>query len=180
MSGLSAEFIIHPGETLKEILEDREMSQKELAIRTDVTQAHVSKVINGQKGVSVQYAKKLEYALAIDSSFWINLQSNYEREVEDFKELNNVSEREFEILKQLKEPIKYFKENSLIEPQAHGTKLVIATRKLLNVSNLERIPDIVQIDSYRIAQALKIDTSLLSTWLKDCDLISENQNEENT
>ena len=30
-NGLSREFIIHPGETLKEILEDRGMSQKELA-----------------------------------------------------------------------------------------------------------------------------------------------------
>ncbi len=176
MSGLSVEFIIHPGETLKEILEDREMSQKELAIRTDVTQAHVSKVINGQKGISVQYAKKLEYALAIDSSFWINLQSNYERELEDFKELNNVSKRELEILKQIKEPIKYFKEHLFIDTQAHGAKLVIATRKLLNVSSLERIPDIVQIGSYRIAQDLKIDTSLLSTWLRDCNLIDENQN----
>ena len=28
MSGLSREMIIHPGETLKEILEEREMSQK--------------------------------------------------------------------------------------------------------------------------------------------------------
>ena len=36
-SGLSREFIIHPGETLKEVLEDREMSQKELALRTGVT-----------------------------------------------------------------------------------------------------------------------------------------------
>ena len=32
--GLSRDFIIHPGETLAEVLEDREMSQKELAIRT--------------------------------------------------------------------------------------------------------------------------------------------------
>ncbi|WP_274964107.1 helix-turn-helix transcriptional regulator [Tepidanaerobacter syntrophicus] len=41
-SGLSREFIIHPGETLKEVLEERGMSQKELALRTGVTEAHVS------------------------------------------------------------------------------------------------------------------------------------------
>ncbi len=49
MNGLSREFIIHPGETLKEILEDRQMSQKELAIRTDVTEPHVSSIVNCKK-----------------------------------------------------------------------------------------------------------------------------------
>ncbi len=70
MNGLSREFIIHPGgETLKEILDDRNMSQKELAIRTGVTEPHVSSVVNCQKAISVAYAKKLEYALGIDASF---------------------------------------------------------------------------------------------------------------
>ncbi|MGB4393385.1 MAG: helix-turn-helix domain-containing protein, partial [Tepidanaerobacteraceae bacterium] len=58
-NGLSREFIIHPGETLKEILEDRGMSQKELALRTGVTEAHVSSIVNCQKAISVSYAKKL-------------------------------------------------------------------------------------------------------------------------
>jgi len=68
-NGLSREFIIHPGETLKEILEDRGMSQKELALRTGVTEAHVSSIVNCQKAISVSYAKKLEYALGIDAGF---------------------------------------------------------------------------------------------------------------
>jgi len=54
-SGLSREFIIHPGETLKEILEDREMSQKELALRVGLTEPYISSVINGQKAISVSY-----------------------------------------------------------------------------------------------------------------------------
>ena len=32
-SGLSLEFIVHPGETLKEILDERGMSQKELGAK---------------------------------------------------------------------------------------------------------------------------------------------------
>ena len=80
---LSREFIIHPGETLKEILEDRGMSQKELALRTGVTEAHVSSIVNCQKAISGSYAKKLEYALGIDAGFWINLQANYDKELSD-------------------------------------------------------------------------------------------------
>ena len=47
--GLSRDFIIHPGETLAEVLEDREMSQKEVAIRTGVTEKHITTVISVQK-----------------------------------------------------------------------------------------------------------------------------------
>lgn len=78
-NGLSREFIIHPGETLKEILEDKEMSQRELANRTYVTETHVSNVVNCLKPISIAYAKKLEYALGIDAGFWINLQANYDK-----------------------------------------------------------------------------------------------------
>ena len=92
--GLSRDFIIHPGETLAEVLEDREMSQKELAIRTGMTEKHISTVIDGQKNIFSSFAKKLEYALAIETEFWMNLQANYERELLEFEELNNMSEQE--------------------------------------------------------------------------------------
>mgnify|MGYP000891920200 CR=1 FL=1 len=41
-NALSREFIIHLSETLKEMLKDRGMAQNELAIRTDVTEKHIS------------------------------------------------------------------------------------------------------------------------------------------
>lgn len=84
--GLSNDFIIHPGETLAEVLKDREMSQKELAIRTGVTEKHISTVISGQENISSSFANKLEYALGIEKEFWINLQANYEREKKDVRE----------------------------------------------------------------------------------------------
>ena len=36
--GLSLDLIIHPGETIREIIEDKNMSQDELAIRTNYQQ----------------------------------------------------------------------------------------------------------------------------------------------
>lgn len=49
MNGLSLEFMIHPGETLKEVLEDRNMLQEELAERTGFSPKHISEVVNGKK-----------------------------------------------------------------------------------------------------------------------------------
>ena len=60
MSGLSREMIIHPGETLKEVLEERNMTQLELSLRTGVSAKHISTVLSGEKNISVSFAKKLE------------------------------------------------------------------------------------------------------------------------
>lgn len=177
-NGLSREFIIHPGETLKEILEDRGMSQKELALRTGVTEAHVSSIVNCQKAISVSYAKKLEYALGIDAGFWINLQANYDKELADFKEVNEISDEEFNILKRLKRLVEYLKKIGLLDSEAHGPILVIQLRKLLNISNLAQIPKFSQVGAYRLAKTARVDPYVLFTWLRMCDLIVENQRVE--
>ena len=43
--GLSRDYIIHPGETLAEVMEDRDMTQRELAVRTGMSEKHISTVI---------------------------------------------------------------------------------------------------------------------------------------
>lgn len=91
--GLSRDYIIHPGETLSEVIEDRQITQRELAIRTGMTEKHISTVIHGQKSISANFARKLEYALGIESSFWVNLQNNYDRELIEFEEVNKIREK---------------------------------------------------------------------------------------
>jgi HTH-type transcriptional regulator/antitoxin HigA len=175
MSGLSREFIIHPGETLKEVLEERGMSQKELALRTGVTEPHISSVVNCQKAISVTFAKKLEYALAVDASFWINLQANYDKELADFEDINEISGEEFKIIKRLNSIVKHLKQIGFLDPEVQGPMLVIQLRKLLNVSSLKRIPEVSQAGAYRLAMVTNVDPYVLFTWLRMCDLITDNQ-----
>ncbi len=174
MNGLSRELIIHPGETLKEMLEGREMTQRELAIRTDVREPHISGIVNCQKPISVSFAKKLEYALEVDASFWINLQANYEKELADFEEINQISSEELEILQKLKNITEYAKDIRLLNPDVQSSMLVIEWRKRLNVSSLIRIPDISHAGAYRLAVADNVDPYVLFTWLRICDLIAKN------
>lgn len=73
-------LLIHPGETLFEILQHRKISRKDLAIRTGFDEKYISDVIHGQQSISSEFAIKLEQALEISASFWINLQANYNKE----------------------------------------------------------------------------------------------------
>ncbi len=127
--GLSRDLIIHPGETLIEVLEDRNMSQRELAIRTGVTEKHVSTVVHGQKNISPAFAKRLEYALGIEAGFWMNLQANYDREILEYEELNGVTTAEMAVLDSLKAEIGG---NTVKDPAA----MVIAARHIMRISNL--------------------------------------------
>lgn len=172
--GLSREFIIHPGETLQEILDDREMSQKELAVRTGMSEKHISTVVNGVKPISVSFAKKLEYALGIETAFWINLQSNYDRELLEFEELNEISEQELSVLKILKDVIEFFSFKGWMNENDNPAVKVLDLRKIMNISNLEDIPNLAFSASFRAqVKNNKVDPYVLFAWQRMCELITK-------
>ena len=72
ITGISRDLIIHPGETISDILVERGITQAELAARTGVTPAYVCNVIAGKKDISAKFAFALEYALGVSKSFWIS------------------------------------------------------------------------------------------------------------
>ena len=81
VNGLSLDLLVHPGETIKEILDERIMTQEELAIRTGYSPKHINEVVRGKKDISSEFANRLEYALGIPAHFWMNLQGIYYKEI---------------------------------------------------------------------------------------------------
>lgn len=75
------EWLIHPGEIISDILEERNLTQKELAQCAGVSEAFLSEVIHGKKDISKELAWGLECALEVPCSFWLNLQANYDAEM---------------------------------------------------------------------------------------------------
>ena len=173
MSGLSREMIIHPGDTLKEILEERDMSQKELSLRTGFSGKHISTVLNGENNISVSFAKKLEYALNIDAEFWMNLQNQYDKELIEFDELHSISEKEVSIFKSLKNIFSYIVEKGFISDVKQKEQNILELRKFFNVSNLDSIPSIVSAGAFRAQTSVNYDPYVLFAWLKICESLSE-------
>jgi len=83
-NGLSRDLIIHPGETLIELLETRNMKQKELAYRTGFSEKHISEIVNGKAVITSKFAVSLENVFDISAKFWLNLQANYDIELTSF------------------------------------------------------------------------------------------------
>mgnify|MGYP002625601911 CR=1 FL=1 len=63
-----------PGATIKEQLEDRKMTQKEFAVRIDMSEKHISQLINGEVHLTPNVAQRLEAVLGVPAAFWNNLE----------------------------------------------------------------------------------------------------------
>lgn len=168
ITGLSPELLIHPGETLSEVLEDRNMNQNELALRTGVSRKHISHVINGKASITADFAAKLEYALNIEASFWMNLQSDYDLEKAACEDQRSITEEEIDIAKQLKDIWAYLV-NEMSYPSIRLYKdRVILLRRFLDVSNLTLIPRLQQSAVFRKATHTEINPYVLFAWQKLC------------
>lgn len=69
----------HPGETLREEIECRGLTQTKLAKELGMRVSLLNELINGKRDFTIEYALMLEAALGIDADFWINLQNIYSK-----------------------------------------------------------------------------------------------------
>lgn len=176
-NGLSLDLIVHPGETIKELLEEKEMTQEELAIRTGYSAKHISEVISGKKDISSKLANSLEYVFGIPTEFWINLQGIYDKEVLELEKINNIKEEEFSILNELKDIVKYCETTKIIESGLNKSLTLLSMRKFLNVNNLNSIPNLpLQQVAFRGSKKLKININVLYAWKKICEYLTDEIN----
>jgi HTH-type transcriptional regulator/antitoxin HigA len=72
---------VAPGATIRDQLEYRGMSQKEFAARMDMSEKHISHLINGKVELTSDVSLRLEYVLGIPSSYWMNLEAAYREQL---------------------------------------------------------------------------------------------------
>ena len=72
---------IHPGVTLKELLESLSMTQIELAERTGLTPKTINEIIQEKNPITPETALKLSSVFGMSPTFWNNLERNYQETV---------------------------------------------------------------------------------------------------
>lgn len=174
------EIIIHPGDTIKELLEENNMSQEELAERTSFSPKHISEVVNGKKRISASLAKGLEYVFGINTTFWLNLQSIYDKEMLEFEEKNNITKEEIEISKKIEPILKYAYSLNLIDKYNNDIERVILARSFCKINNLSNIEKILKLQvAYKRIDKQKIDDYILYAWQRICELLASKEEIEN-
>ena len=72
---------LHPGEFLKEILEDRGISQAQFARAIGVAPMRIPHIVKGARPVTAELALLFGRALGQSPQYWLNLQATYDLKI---------------------------------------------------------------------------------------------------
>jgi addiction module HigA family antidote len=157
----SPTYVVPPGETIADLLEERGMTQTELAKRLGVTLKHVNQVVNGGASISAELALGLEKVFRVPAAFWLSRESLYQADLARKTETQELEEH-VEWAKQF--PIKDLKKRGYLPPQVDGVQLVHALLRFLGVASpaLWQDPAV----AYRKSQRYESDPFALAAWLR--------------
>lgn len=80
-------YAVPPGETLQEFLDERQMSQSELARRMGRPFKTINEIINGKAAIMPETAIQLERVLGVPTNFWTNLERQYREDQARLREV---------------------------------------------------------------------------------------------
>jgi addiction module HigA family antidote len=84
---------VHPGEILREELDELEMSANAFAEALSVPANRISAIMNGQRGISADTALRLSRYLGTTPQVWLNLQKAYELRVAELASGKEIAKR---------------------------------------------------------------------------------------
>ena len=157
-----------PGATIKEQLLDRGLTQKEFAIRMDMSEKHISRLINGEVQLTPEMAIRLEMVLGIPANFWNRLEAAYREKLIKAKEENEMLQDQ-EIVKKF--PYAKMAKIGWVPKTRSANEKVINLRKFFEIVKLELIYNtkLTKIAYRRLSDTEKSDYSLLA-WAQEAKI----------
>lgn len=157
-----------PGATIKEQLNDRGMSQKEFAARMDMSEKHISRLINGDVQLTPETAVKLEMVLGVPAKFWNNLEAIYREKIIK-AEAESAMDADVEIAKQF--PYSEMAKVGWVPETRKAKEKVINLRRYFEVVELSLLgsAQITRIACRRLAITEKSDLALMA-WAQEAKI----------
>lgn len=157
-----------PGATIKEQLADRGMSQKEFAARMDMSEKHISKLINGEVQLTPEVAVRLETVLGVPAKFWNNLEAIYREKIIKAK-FENAMDADKALAKQF--PYSEMAKYGWVPETRDANEKVIYLRRYFEVVELSLLENnqITRIACRRLAITEKSDLALMA-WAQEAKI----------
>lgn len=152
---------IPPGETIKEQLSYRHISQKEFASRMGYSEKHISRLINGEVELTHETALRLENVLGISAEFWNRYEGLYRTTLLKIDEYEHL-EKEMEIAKRF--PYQEMSKYGWVSETKKTNERVINLRKFFEVASLNLFGEKLfpHMATRRLEVTAKSDVALLA------------------
>jgi len=166
------DYAVAPGATLKELLDERGISQTALAVRTGMTDKTLSQIINGIAPITYETAEKLEMAIGVPARFW------NERELVYREKLAHIAatERLKHDLAWLDEiPIDVLQQRGYVEVVSDAAARVRLALKFFGVSSVDAWREAWgnPVAQFRGGSAKEKRPGYVAAWLRMGDIQSE-------
>lgn len=159
------DYIVPPGETIADLLDEHDMTQTELARRLGVSLKHVNQIIKGSATISAEIALGLEKVFGPSASFWLTREAQYQAGLAAQQEQEELATclswaNSF--------PIAELRKRNFIPRSAQGAALVAHLLRYLGVARPEQWVDPTV--AYRKSQKFESDPFALSAWLRQGEI----------
>ena len=131
-------FNVYPGLIIKKDLECMNMSAKEFAFRTGISERTLSAIMNDKGAITFDVAYKLSQYFDSSIEFWLRLQSNYDLENRKNSD-KNLYKKEYEKVQDIKD---FLIKNNFIDEKDNKKTIVKKCKEAIGVTNL------LSLDSY--------------------------------
>lgn len=161
--GWQPDWAVSPGEILLEALQDREMTQSELAQRLGRPLKTVNEIIKGKASITPETAIQLERALGIAARFWTGLERQYrdtlarQEAVEDLRSQADWVDTF---------PIADLVKNKLVERGRTKAATLANLLSFLGVSNPSAYDRLDAAAAYRASPAFAASPKAVTAWLR--------------
>ncbi len=159
------EYIIPPGETLKDHLEAFEMTEVDLANKTGLSKKTINEIINAKAPITPTTAIKLGYVFDSPAYFWINAEMHYQEQLARKKEYQNIM-ADVKYLEGLPYNEIATRGWEWLSPTRDLGERVVNLRKFLGVASLKYEPNILSKINFRKSDNPNFSTNALYCYIK--------------
>lgn len=150
---------------MRDLLEERGMSQAELARRTDLSTKHINRLINGHVPLSTDTALRLERVTNVPARFWLNRESVYQERRARLEEEEDLEE-DLRLLEEL--PIEAMVQLGILTKRLKPKERLLEALRFLGVANrrawLDEINGLQA--SFRMSGAYTSSLAAVAVWLR--------------
>jgi HTH-type transcriptional regulator/antitoxin HigA len=159
----SPDYVIHPGETLLEMLALRGITQAELATRIGRPLKTINEITKGKASITADTALQLDRALGVDAKVWNALEAHYQLLLAEQREAARLLSYG-EWLKSL--PLGEMKRRAILEVGQETVELVKAALRFFGVDSPEALVHSSTVAAFRKSPSFNADNWALHTWLR--------------
>lgn len=161
------DWISAPGDTMADILEERNLSLAEFAERMGQTSKHINELLSGRAMITIETARTLEIVLGASAAFWMIRESQYREDVARLQseEPGSVEARWLRELP-LKDMIKF----GWLKPVPGSADKVAACLRFFDVPDVgtwrETYRAVLEMAAFRTSSSFPSTLGAVAAWLR--------------